>query len=340
MTLPRSPLHRMRTACSSFGLLSLLLVSGAASAGTWQAAGVGDCAGYDVAGSPGAIPDAAKCDARFAGLTAVCWATGCSYKNIPTASCVGGPSPGQLFTCTAAEPKPQNLAWRPVGLGNCAGNDVAGTAGPYPDPGKCTVNFAGNMAVCWANGCTYKTMSVRECRGGANPGQMYICGEPDAAAAAMAPAGPPTPAATPTPSAAVPMPASPPSSPTARSTSPAAAPAAQPASASPPSGKVVKVTGKHYYVVNYKGEQESPHEFVVNWTGCKVAELGDAAAQGKEVINVVHCRPGKRLVVKAQFSADGAWTLYDWVVLENGAVLAGSYHEQTIAGPSVGRRAR
>jgi hypothetical protein len=46
-------------------------------------------------------------------------------------------------------------------------------------------------------------------------------------------------------------------------------------------------------------------------------------------------------VVKiTQLPAKTSWTLYDWVVLDNGATLAGSYHEPTMAGPSVGRRAR
>ena len=68
--------------------------------GAWQSVGTGDCPGHDVAGSSGPNPDGGKCSASFSGFTAVCWANGCTYKNVPTASCTGGANPGRMYTCT------------------------------------------------------------------------------------------------------------------------------------------------------------------------------------------------------------------------------------------------
>ena len=70
-----------------------------ASGGGWTATGTGDCPGRDVGGSTGPNPDPAKCTAAFQGFTAVCWQGNCTYKNIPTASCTGGASPGRMFIC-------------------------------------------------------------------------------------------------------------------------------------------------------------------------------------------------------------------------------------------------
>ena len=110
---------------------------GVASAGTWQSVGVGDCPGRDVSGSRGPKPEAAKCDASFAGNTAVCWATGCTYKSVATAACTGGANPGQMYTCVAAAaPAPASSGWQPMGVGDCPGRDVAGSRGPVPEPGK------------------------------------------------------------------------------------------------------------------------------------------------------------------------------------------------------------
>src|SRR5450759_5003491 len=142
--------HRARS-CALFSLiLAATLWSGAARAGTWQAVGVGDCPGRDVAGSRGPSPEAGKCDASFAGHTAVCWAHGCTYKNVATGACTGGANPGQMYTCGAATaPAPAAAApssasgrhrkaapaappasvWQPVGAGDCPGRDVAGSAG-------------------------------------------------------------------------------------------------------------------------------------------------------------------------------------------------------------------
>lgn len=76
-----------------------------ATAGTWTLVGTGDCPGRDVAGSTGPTPLASKCDAKFAGFTAVCWAGNCTYKNVATAACTGGANPGKMYTCSAEAPK-------------------------------------------------------------------------------------------------------------------------------------------------------------------------------------------------------------------------------------------
>jgi hypothetical protein len=69
--------------------------------------------------------------------------------------------------------------WRSVGTGDCPGRDVANSAGPNPDPAKCTDAVRGQTAVCWGQGCTYKNITTVSCTGGANPGRMYTCATTD-----------------------------------------------------------------------------------------------------------------------------------------------------------------
>jgi hypothetical protein len=152
----------------------------AAPAGGWQSAGTGDCPGGDVANSKGPAPDPGKCNAQFAGYTAVCWAGECTYKNIAAASCKGGASPGRMYSCSAAAaaapPPPASImGWQSAGTGDCPGGDVANSKGPAPDPGKCNAQFAGYTAVCWAGECTYKNIAAGSCKGGASPGRMFTC---------------------------------------------------------------------------------------------------------------------------------------------------------------------
>jgi hypothetical protein len=274
--------------------------------GAWQAVGVGDCPGRDVAGSSGSNPDPSKCTAAFAGQTAVCWATGCTYKNVVTSACSGGANPGQMYTCTAATSAPPSAppsgrrgptaigGWQPVGMGDCPGRDVGGTAGPTPDPSKCDAGFAGQTAVCWSNGCTYKTIATGSCSGGTSPGQMYTC-NPNA----FGPAAPP-----------------------------------------PPPPGPPKVNGKRYQMVNYAGEVQNPHEFIIDWNACKVAEQSPDFEHGTEDISVLVCKPNSRLVIKTEFKNTGYWAQYDWVLLDKGATLAGAYRDPAGCGPSVGKRAK
>ena len=162
------------------------------SSGNWSPVGTGDCPGTDVGGSTGPNPEASWCTASFSGFTAVCWGQGCTYKHIATSSCTGGASPGRMYTCTSggsAPPPPQPPPppppppppspsvgnWRPVGTGDCPGNDSAGSTGPNPDPSFCTASYNGFTAVCWSQGCTYKHIATSSCTGGASPGRMYTC---------------------------------------------------------------------------------------------------------------------------------------------------------------------
>jgi hypothetical protein len=69
--------------------------------------------------------------------------------------------------------------WRSVGTGDCPGRDVANSAGPNPDPAKCTNAVRGQTAVCWGQVCTYKNIATGSCTGGANPGRMYTCATTD-----------------------------------------------------------------------------------------------------------------------------------------------------------------
>jgi hypothetical protein len=272
----------------------------------WQAVGVGDCPGRDVSGSAGSSPDPSKCNANFAGQTAVCWTTGCTYKNVATPACTGGANPGQMYTCAAppSAPSPSTTTrhargaapaggWQAVGTGDCSGRDVGGTAGSTPDPTKCDAGFAGQTAICWSNGCTYKNVATAACTGGSSPGQMYTCNP--GAFGALPPPPPPGPA---------------------------------------------KVNGKHYLMVNYTGETQNPHDFVIDWKGCKVAEMNPDFQNGAEDITVQVCKPGVRLVIKTEFKNSGYWVQYDWVLLDNGATLAGAYRDPAGCGPSAGKRAR
>lgn len=275
-----------------------------------------------------------------------------------------------------------------MGIGDCPGRDVAGTSGPNPDPSKCNPNFAGNTAVCWTTGCTYKNVSTGACTGGANPGQMFTC------------IGPTQPT--------LPPPAAPPALPPANGrhrkagAAPASAwqavgigdcpgrdvagtsgPTPDPAKCDssfagntsvcwpagctyknvptgacvggpnpgqmytcatntppPPPPGPPKVTGKHYAVVNYTGDTQNAHDFIVDWKTCKVAEVNQESEHGTEDITVIVCRPGSRLAIKTDFRSTGHSIQYDWVMLDNGATMAGSYRDPATCGPSAGKRVK
>jgi hypothetical protein len=164
---------------------SLGICHAAAPGFRWEPVGKGDCPGRDVSGGAESSPDPSKCNSAFSGLTAVCWGNGCTYKNVPTASCTGGANPGNMYTCRQTSPGTSVGNWRPVGTGDCPGRDVAGSTGPNPDASKCTAGFGGYTAVCWNGNCTYKNLPTGSCTGGANPGRMYTC---DASTGAVIPA--------------------------------------------------------------------------------------------------------------------------------------------------------
>ena len=107
-----------------------------------------------------------------------------------------------------------------------------------------------------------------------------------------------------------------------------------------PSGPV-RVNGKRYQMVNYTAETQNPHDFLIDWSGgCKVAELNEDYQHGTEEISVLACKPGSRLTIKTEFKTTGYWVQYDWVVLDKGATLAGSYRDTAGCGPSAGKRGK
>ena len=91
-------------------LVGACTVAGAATAGSWQPVGLGDCPGRDVAGSRGPAPEAGKCDPGFVGYTAVCWANGCTYKKVATGS-------SSCVACTTVQQCPAGT--RLCSLGFC-----------------------------------------------------------------------------------------------------------------------------------------------------------------------------------------------------------------------------
>jgi hypothetical protein len=103
----------------------------------WQSVGTGDCPGRDLSSSTGPTPDPAKCDAAFAGFTAVCWSGACTYKNLPTASCTGGANPGRMYRCVPGSPPPTGRSGKnvPAGTGSLyVSNPTSRTTGaPIPN---------------------------------------------------------------------------------------------------------------------------------------------------------------------------------------------------------------
>ena len=207
-----------------------------------------------------------------------------------------------MYTCAARAaasapvvvpaPLPPSGAWQPVGIGDCPGRDVSGSRGPAPEAGKCDASFAGYTAVCWASGCTYKNVATAACTGGASPGQMYTCA---AAGAPVRPLLPPPPP---------------------------------------------KLRGKRYSIVNYTGDTQNPHNFIVDWKSCKVAELSPEFERKQEDITIEICRTGSRLIMKTDFRATGQFSRYDWVLLDAGATVAGAYCDSSTCGPSAGKQVK
>jgi hypothetical protein len=155
--------------------------------GAWRPVGSGDCTGHDVGSTQGPRPEPGRCNPGFAGMTAVCFDTWCTYKNVTTESCTGGSNPGNMFRCGDAGPSPgggpagSTGSWRAVGSGDCSDHDVGSTQGPRPEPGRCNPEFAGMTAVCFGTWCTYKNISTQSCTGGSNPGDMFTCDLPSRA---------------------------------------------------------------------------------------------------------------------------------------------------------------
>jgi hypothetical protein len=115
--------------------------------------------------------------------------------------------------------------------------------------------------------------------------------------------------------------------------------AAAPSKPAPPP-RPPKVRGKRYSIVNYTGDTLNPHDFIIDWKACKVAEMNPEFERRAEDITIEVCRPGSRLIMKTDFRATGHWIHYDWVLLDGGATLAGAYCDATTCGPSAGKQAK
>jgi hypothetical protein len=153
--------------------------------GEWEEVGVGDCPGMDVGSTRSTLPEPGQCSPTSKAHTAVCWDNGCTYKSVASQRCAGGQRPGRLYACKSnggrdgAEGLPIDTSignWKPVGTGDCPGMDIGGTRRPYPEPGTCAPGSQARTAVCWEDGCTYKSITAARCTGGQRPGRLYACG--------------------------------------------------------------------------------------------------------------------------------------------------------------------
>ncbi|MBI5543122.1 MAG: hypothetical protein HY901_04490 [Deltaproteobacteria bacterium] len=108
---------------------------------------------------------------------AVAFLTGTEDK-APAAHTAPSPSP--------ATSEKTGFAWKYVRVDDCGGEALGNTAGAQPDAVQCVAETLGYTAVCWdgvqqihpsltAAGCTYRTVSASDCKGGANPGLLYEC---------------------------------------------------------------------------------------------------------------------------------------------------------------------
>jgi hypothetical protein len=153
--------------------------------GDWEDVGIGDCPGMDVGSTRSTRPEPSQCSATSKAHTAVCWDDGCTYKSIASKRCTGGQRPGRMYACRSnggrdgAEGVPAGVSigdWKPAGIGDCPGMDVGNTKQIYPEPERCSAGSQARTAVCWEDGCTYKSIATDRCTGGRRPGRMYACG--------------------------------------------------------------------------------------------------------------------------------------------------------------------
>ena len=79
-----------------------------AQAGTWVFVGQGDCPGPHLGGNSGKEPAFERCDAAFAGKTALCYTNtcnpGCDFIDLPTKDCAGGAELADVYTCVVEPP--------------------------------------------------------------------------------------------------------------------------------------------------------------------------------------------------------------------------------------------
>ncbi|HNQ03065.1 MAG TPA: hypothetical protein PKH69_00490 [Thiobacillaceae bacterium] len=70
-------------------------------------------------------------------------------------------------------------SWELTGLGDCPGPQVWNSAGELPEAERCTPEFAGKTALCFAQvcypSCRYIDVPTRECKGGTGLDHLYTC---------------------------------------------------------------------------------------------------------------------------------------------------------------------
>ena len=114
-------------------------------------------------------------------------------------------------------------------------------------------------------------------------------------------------------------------------------------SALPDSGRPVTVvqteihpSGQHYYVINYTGDTQNRHDFLIDFGARTVRELNQPTEKRDQTLTVSIIRPKARLIMRTQIGSTGYWIEYDWVFLDDGRTIAGCYRDRGSSGPSVG----
>ncbi|MGC4123140.1 MAG: hypothetical protein QM765_52945 [Myxococcales bacterium] len=195
---------------------------------SWRFLRTDGCHGADEGNTPGAVPDADRCDASSVGHVSVCFdgvstrhpsgKVACNYKDKSAANCTGSQHPGALYECVAstvsAEPPPHRppppakpgYVWRYARVDGCRGRDDGSSNGSTPDAERCDASHVGQVSICWDGestrhpsgkvACNYKRASSAECSGSEHPGALYEC------VAAAGTSNPPPPPSPPPPPAA------------------------------------------------------------------------------------------------------------------------------------------
>ena len=115
--------------------------------------------------------------------------------------------------------------------------------------------------------------------------------------------------------------------------------AADPASGSEPDAATPNApsprTKSRYQVVNYSGMVRHPREITVDYPSQTILEHSGLAFE-VETVSTNLWVLNHRLVVKTRNPVNGYWVEYDWVILDNGKMLAGCYRDENGSGPSIG----
>ena len=97
-----------------------------------------------------------------------------------------------------------------------------------------------------------------------------------------------------------------------------------------------RASGRHYFVINYTGDTQNRHDFIIDSAARTVRELNQPTESRDQMLIVSTFQPHERLVMHTLISSTGYWIDYDWVFLEDGRIIAGCYRDRGSNGPSVG----